>query len=404
MSAAASDVLGEDEEDKDIAKLKTLELLKTVRTQRSLGNPPAASLEKEEEGSVKLEELDDEDAVPVQGDTCDNDWAAEEDIDESDSEPIEMDPIDTLVDDEYIALEDDEGEGDDVVPVENVMENDNDSSEASQKRPRTQTAEVDAAQWVKECDKAYAVDENDKDVRQFEAYLAHIIYIIYRWAEDLRGDWFELPRKDREMVVSFYAIFKRAAVNPNNLLEIILQGIPLQTRKVLGKADLKATDLFDLPLIPDKCMHRLVYMDVATELRDEQICRVKKFKACSTFYKAAKPMVNLKEASRVSLYVGSSMRKAGSWHRIEHENAANQPESSREGMHYREISKSNVVTNFRMIGVWKNIYADDSYVTQDVDRWLVTMVEGLMMVYLGIYTEQNAATWRPDIVLHLHIT
>ncbi|PTB39059.1 hypothetical protein M441DRAFT_145078, partial [Trichoderma asperellum CBS 433.97] len=154
-------------------------------TQRSLGNPPAASLEKEEEGSVKLEELDDEDAVPVQGDTCDNDWAAEEDIDESDSEPIEMDPIDTLVDDEYIALEDDEGEGDDVVPVENVMENDNDSSEASQKRPRTQTAEVDAAQWVKECDKAYAVDENDKDVRQFEAYLAHIIYIIYRWAEDL---------------------------------------------------------------------------------------------------------------------------------------------------------------------------------------------------------------------------
>ncbi|EHK45173.1 hypothetical protein TRIATDRAFT_308717 [Trichoderma atroviride IMI 206040] len=194
--------------------------------------------------------------------------------------------------------------------------------------------------------------------------------------------------------MSCYSHFERAAGNPNSLLEIILQRIPLQTRKVLGKADLKATDLLDLPSIPFKCMHRLVYIDVATELREEQIHREKKFDKSSRLYKEAKSLVNAEEASKVSLYVGSSIRKGGSWKRIqEHYAAANNPESSG-NMHYREISKSNVVTNFRVLGVWKNTYINDSHVGQDTGKWITLVAEALMVVYLGIYTEQNAVTSR----------
>lgn len=409
VSAAASDVLRTGKYGRDIATLKTLELFEKYRTQHRVENAPTASLEKEKEDVVKLEESDYEEAGSVHSDYDGNKKsrtnrkignvsidATQEDADESNREPIDIDPLDALVDDECIPLDDDEVEGDDeniAIEDDNAIKNDNDSPKPAQTRPHIQTTEVNAAQWVKECNETYHVDENDKDVRRFEESFAHVIYAICSWAKDIPDTWSKLPRKDREMSTSFYSLLKRAAVDPDSLLETVLQGIPLQTRKVLGKADLKATDLLDLPLIPKAFKHWLVYINIATELRDEQICQEKKFATSSKLYKVAKPLVNVKEASKTSLYVGSSIRKEGSWKRIqEHEMAANRTPPSSGSMHYHEISKSNVVTNFRVFGVWQNKYVKGSYIGQDTGKWIVLLVEGLTMGYLGLYTEQNAVT------------
>lgn len=392
VSVAASRVLRKGKDGRDIGTLRTLELVENVRTQQSLGNAPAASLE-EEEDAVKLEESDYEEAGSVHSDYGDSIDAIQKDADESDCEPMDIDPLDALVDDEYVPFDDDEIEDDEDIVIEDgeredVIDSDHDSSKASESRRHPQTA----AQLTKECNEAYGVDENNADVTRFENFFAHIIGEICKWAERLTGDWFKLKKEEREMTRSFCAMFNKAAKDPNQLLEIILQGVPLQTRKALGKLteDSNATDLLDLPPVPDSVRHRLVYANVATELYDEQICYARKFAGSATLYKAAKPSVNLKETSKASLYVGSPIRKEASWKRIrEHEMAAKNPESSKKSMHYSETSKRNVVCNFRMLGVWENPYVNAGFDGQNVSTWIAPMVEGLIMVYLGMYTEKN---------------
>ncbi|KAM0461270.1 hypothetical protein ACHAPV_004589 [Trichoderma viride] len=135
VSAAASDVFRTGKDGRDIATLKTLELFEKYRTQHRVENAPTASLEKEKKGVVKLEESDYEEAGSVHSDYDGNKKsrtnrkignvsidATQEDADESNPEPIDIDPLDALVDDECIPLDDDEVEGDD----ENIaIEDDN---------------------------------------------------------------------------------------------------------------------------------------------------------------------------------------------------------------------------------------------------------------------------------------
>ncbi|EHK45174.1 hypothetical protein TRIATDRAFT_308718 [Trichoderma atroviride IMI 206040] len=162
-------------------------------------NTPAASLERKED-VVKLEESGYEEAGSVHSDYGGNRKsranritgkvsidATQEDAHESNREPIDIDPLDALVDGDCISLDDDEAKGDENFAIEhdNAMKNDNHSSKPSQDRPHTQTAEVDVAQWVKECNEAYRVDEDDKDARRCEGSFAQVIYAICNWATDI---------------------------------------------------------------------------------------------------------------------------------------------------------------------------------------------------------------------------
>lgn len=104
-----------------------------IRTQQGLGNAPAASLEKEEEDAAKLGESDYEEAGSVHGDYGDNSIdVIQEDADESKCELIDIDPVDALVDDDYIPLDDDENIAIEDGEREDVIDSDNDSSEPSE--------------------------------------------------------------------------------------------------------------------------------------------------------------------------------------------------------------------------------------------------------------------------------
>ncbi|KAL7789673.1 hypothetical protein V8C43DRAFT_323325 [Trichoderma afarasin] len=301
----------------------------------------------------------------------------------------EMDVEDAFMDDEYIPFEEDEQLEDVDIQVEPIVH--------PLQKQRIPSSELNAARYVQEYNEAHPVDEDDEDVQRFDKNFSLLTNAVCEWAEESSKSWYSQPRQHREMTMSFYNLFRRTATKPDNLVQICLSGMPRQTRKVLGRADLKAADLLDLPTVPVECRHRLAYMDIATQLPEDQLCRVANRHLSRRLYKAAKPSANLKEASKISLYVGSSTRIEGSRARMrEHEDASNgyMPAGS---MHYRETSKPDVLLNLRMLGVWQNPYADDSYDGQDVARWIAPMVEGLMMVYLGLYTEKNIAKSHPEI-------
>jgi hypothetical protein len=396
----------------------------SARVTRGKGKAPAtpanshASLD-EEDSEAEVADSHYEDVAAVHnGNDSDGDWDEEslgltidkEElgdeflIDESEDLLDGVDAIDLIGDDEYVRFEDDD-EGNDDVSVDDGSESDDDAgtSEPLPERPRVVSAEVNAAKWVADYNASHPVDPDDEDVLRFNRNLTRIIKRCCRWAtEGNISAWYNLPRFEREMTMASRIIFQKAAVNPDNLIQIILEGMPLQTRKVLGKKDLDPLDLLDLPVIPRKCKHRLVYLDVATRLPRGKIQRVQRVLRGSdgnlSFKEATSP-ADLRQASQVKLYVGSSVSVPGAHTRIrKHEAIANGHQKEKKlGFHYREVVKADVVPNFRMLGVWQNPHADGSFDGQDVALWIAPMVEGLMMVYLGLYTEKHMMKDLPAI-------
>ncbi|KAL7928377.1 hypothetical protein V8C35DRAFT_285327 [Trichoderma chlorosporum] len=303
-----------------------------------------------------------------------------------------IDSVDALVDDEYIPFEDDEEESNDVAPLDNVVESDAESLEPSRKRCRVQTAELNAAQWVQEYDESHPVDADDADLQRFDTKFACLIKNICKWtADDSRKGWHSVPRADREMTIGFFGLFRRVAGNHEDLARLCLEGMPRQTRKVLGKADLGKEDLLDLPVMPPTCKHRLVYMDVATRLEQGQIRQaMRDFGTGPKLYKQPNRNTDLKEAREVKLYVGSSVNKRGGEMRTrEHVDISNGHVDGKRNMHYGAVRKPDTLCNFRVVGVWQNPYADNSYDGQDNLLWIAHTVEALVMAYLGLYTEAN---------------
>lgn len=315
-----------------------------------------------------------------------------------DEEVVDIDPINTLVDDEYIPFDDDEDESDDVAPLDGVVESDIESLESSRKKRRIQTAELNAAQWVQEYDESHPVDADDADVQRFETKFACLIENICNWTVGGSGKgWHSRPRSDREMTIGFFGLFRRVAGNPSDLARICLEGMPRQTRKIFGKADLCEKDLLDLPAMPATCKHRLVYMDVATRLENGQIRQVMRdFGTGAKLYKQPKQGTDLKSAAEVRLYVGSSVNKRGGERRTrEHVDISNRHVNGKQNLHYGAVRKPDTLCNFRVVGVWQNPYADNSYDGQDIMIWVAHMVEALVMAYLGLYTEANRVMLSP---------
>lgn len=62
---------------------------------------------------------------------------------------------------------------------------------------------------------------------------------------------------------------------------------------------------------------------------------------------------------------------------------------ARDGMHYREAIKADVVPNFRLLGVWRIPYPDGSYDGQDVSCWVIPLAEELITVYLGLFIRKH---------------
>ncbi|KAK1243968.1 hypothetical protein MKX08_002106 [Trichoderma sp. CBMAI-0020] len=299
-----------------------------------------------------------------------------------------IDHIHLIADDEYIAVED-EDDDDDHAPLDDDAEDDDDASEPLRKKPRVVSADVNAAKWLAEYNALHPVEPDDEDLLRFDGNLAYIIKRCCRWAtEGNISAWYKLPRVEREMTLSFHFIFRKAAVNPDNLIQIILDGMPLQARKVLGKKDLSPLDLLDLPVIPRKFKHRLVYLDIAIRLAQDKIRNVQRG---SRFLKEAMSPTDLQQALQVKLYVGSSVNALGGHTRIRaHVSTANgHRKVKRLGLHYGEITQADVVPNFRMFGVWQNPYADGSLDEQNTAAWVAPMVEGMMIVYLGLYTKKH---------------
>ncbi|PTB61692.1 hypothetical protein BBK36DRAFT_1131195 [Trichoderma citrinoviride] len=198
------------------------------------------------------------------------------------------------------------------------------------------------------------------------------------------------------MTTGFYHLLRRAAADPASLVRTCPDGMPRIVRKILGKRDLSEKDLLALPIVPSPCNRRLVYVDVATRLRQEQVREVtRNFRGRPKPYKAATPS-DLEDALGIKLFVGLSLNRLGGHTRIrQHEGIANGHLKKVINMHYDEVLKPDVICNFRMISVYQNPYADHSYDGQDPSRWVAPFVEGLIMVYLGLYTEKNRSSSKP---------
>ncbi|KAL7952002.1 hypothetical protein V8C42DRAFT_339899 [Trichoderma barbatum] len=387
-------------------------IVPSAKAKTTLGSPKAIpNSEDELDDDLSIETSTDEalaclisaaKSLAVEQESSDISMVLDHYEDESDEEANCIDNANALIeDDEYIPFEDDE-EDDDIAArlsaaeVEPVAHSNNETVrgifEPPHGRHRVESGEVNAAEWVKRYDESHPVDKDDEDLQRFEANFTGLIECMTQWAAEVAGaDWHKLPRGQREMTRGFHSLFRRAAANPAGLARICLDGMPQQVRKVLGKEDLSEIDFLNLPTIPALCKHRLVYVDVATRLHQEQVKKeVRDGGYGPKSFKAPTSSCDVKDALEAKLYVGSSVNKLGSYNRIrEHEAIANGHFKTRMNLHYSEVSQPNVLCNFRLLGVWQNPYANKSYEGQDSTRWIAVMVEGLIMAYLNLYTEAN---------------
>lgn len=324
--------------------------------------------EEDEEDEEEVEEEPDEEDIDQYA--CEDDegddeylpWEPEEDdILEDDGPIIEDENTDsegTDHDERDIERTDNEG-----TDSEGTDDEYNESYRVGNKRPRSRQEEqvprkvrhkrhrplLHAEQYLASLNKNYPVRDNDPDLLRFQANILELSIRLCNWSCQMTSAWFHLPRKQREMTRQFRSLLSR--IRPEDLKDHLLSGIPRLTQKVLGKPDLMPKDLLDLPLVPCNLTHRLVYLDVATRMPNEDVTY-----GPSALTLRSKNIKRLREgadpfkAAEIKAYVGSSISKQGGRNRLaQHEAAAVNPDS--EGTHYSYIKQDDVVPNFRTIGI-----------------------------------------------------
>lgn len=318
--------------------------------------------------------------------------------DGSDDDDATLDGANVFIDEnDYIPFEEEsEDEDEDADADAEVSSDSNEASEPPLKSRRLGATELDGAAVLETLNASQEVSEDDSDVQRFRHNLTVLIKTLCEWAAENSPDiWYRLPPELKEISAMFRALFARAAADPERLVKICLDGIPLQVQKLLGKEDLEEIDLLDLPLVPLGCKDRLVYIDIVTRILKDQIRQERRWGG--RLFKVAKCSSDLKDALDVKLYVGSSVGKKGGYARTQkHECVANGHVKAESGLHHAEIMKPDVLCNVRLVGVWQNPFADGrSHVDQDLARWVPPMVEGLIVAYLGLYTEANKSASLP---------
>ncbi|KAJ4160594.1 hypothetical protein NW754_003714 [Fusarium falciforme] len=113
----------------------------------------------------------------------------------------------------------------------------------------------------------YPIAADDPDRLRFQGRIRSLIDI--RSEEDMpTAQWMKLPRSQRAMTRGFRNMLVESDVE--ELARAILHRIPQQSQQILGRQNLKAVDLLDLPRVSKNFPHRLTYPDAAVDNKNNE--------------------------------------------------------------------------------------------------------------------------------------
>ncbi|RSM09779.1 hypothetical protein CDV31_007519 [Fusarium ambrosium] len=328
----------------------------------------------------------------------DDAWTPPEEADdEIDDDEITADGFVDLEDDDE-ALPGDRGQEEEEEEDDNDDDDDDDDADQAEssrpsKKQRVQTDET-AEDWIRRCNETNPVPDSDRDLKRFQRRMKSLIDRQVHYArsdEDGTIDaWMKKQRGDREMTRGFRSLLLN--MDPQTLADNVLGHMPRLTQKLLGQGpdDMDPTSLLAMPEVPGNFLHRLTYLDIPVRVGAGNIVRRPSKFVRSRVVKSIATGIDVDPSMESMIYVGSTLYRKGGWHRLQtHEKESNRGPGH--SLHYGFSGQHDVVSNFRVAGVWSNPYVLQKRedVNQDVERWLPVYLEGLLMIYLGTYHRKN---------------
>ncbi|KAK6710773.1 hypothetical protein SNK05_005217 [Fusarium graminearum] len=225
-------------------------------------------------------------------------------------------------------------------------------------------------------------------MKRFQQNMSELITTLCAWANDSTeiaiNSWMRLDAADRAITRPFRAILIQA--NFEKLIQDTLDHIPHKAQQILGKPDLQPIDLLDLPEVPKRFQHRLVYANIPVNVGVDNVVQGhSQLTERQRLVKTIKPGTTIDSEMDIGAYIGSSVTQRGGYSRLmNHEDNANSVKNEN-SKQYTFTRQAGVVSNFRIIGVWSNPHVVESMdPNYDLDRWMPVFVEGLIMVFLDL--------------------
>ncbi|KAF5662765.1 hypothetical protein FDENT_13289 [Fusarium denticulatum] len=354
--------------------------VQSLASVEALGRAGGVSLSKGQRGGKK--------ALKSYGEEEEEEYEEEEDEEGDSSVP---DPQDIEINYDELPL--DEGEEAEAEEEEEEEEVDNEEAvtESSNRSKKARLSIESAEDWISNYNKENPVDKNDPELQRFQGLFSALIRGACEWArEDYNGSlnaWFGLPAKGREMTRPFRG--KLAHVVIQDVIDNLLGHILDKGKKVLGRGDLTAIDLLDLPRAPERLLHRIVYADAPVQAGVDNIIRIPSILGNGPV-KTLKRNIQLAKKTKTKAYIGSSINRLGGYKRLQdHEKGLNGIYSTL-SKHYKFSQQQDVAPNLRIIGMWSNPHVvEDLNADNDTQRWLPVFCEGMIMVYLGLLNRHD---------------
>ncbi|KAF5656322.1 hypothetical protein FCIRC_13722 [Fusarium circinatum] len=350
--------------------------VQSLASAEALGRAGGVSLSKGQRGGKK--------ARKSYGEEEEEEYEEEEDEEGDSSVP---DPQDIEINYDELPLD----EGEEAEEEEEEVDNEEAVTESSNGSKKARLSIKSAEDWISNYNKENPVDKNDPELQRFQCLFSALIRGACEWArEDYNGSlsaWFGLPAKDREMARPFRG--KLANVVIQDVIDNLLGHIPDKGKKVLGRGDLTAIDLLDLPRAPKRILHRIVYADAPVQAGVDNIIRIPSIHVNGPV-KTLKRNIRLAKKTKTKAYIGSSINRLGGYNRLrDHEKGSNGIYSTL-SKHYEFSQQQDVAPNLRIIGMWSNPHVvEDLNADNDTQRWLPVFCEGMIMVYLGLLNRHN---------------
>ncbi|KAL3600847.1 hypothetical protein FPOAC2_05097 [Fusarium poae] len=295
--------------------------------------------------------------------------------------------------------EEEDFEGDDVdhfpldedeVPPEEEQEQDKEEKEEDSENENEK--KETAKELIRRLNEEYPVDENDYDKKKFRDDFSQMIRTLCAWAKDSTilaiNAWMSLNSTDREMTRPFRGILIHA--DCEQLIEDLLEHMPDKVQQVLGRPNLQPIDLLDLPEVPKRFEHRLVYTNVPVDVGVDNVVQAQS-QLMTNYHlvKTLKPGTTIKSKMDIRAYVGSSINKKGGYLRLrDHERNSNTG-TKEKSKQYTFTRQGSVICNFRLVAAFSQPIDPN----HDLDRYMSVFCEGLIIAYLGLLDRSS----RPNV-------
>ncbi|CAG7556165.1 unnamed protein product [Fusarium equiseti] len=267
------------------------------------------------------------------------------------------------------------------------VEPSSDDDELAEDQAAEKRLAITVEEWIQRFDELHPVPDTDADLKNFEELTRKL---ITRLCDEARSgnltDWYKLLEVEREMSPAMKKVLLKH--DAEKISDYILRHIPRKTKQILGKRDLQPYDLLSLPEFPADCPYSIVYFDIAVQVGIANIELQKSRLVSGRTHKLVKACSIYNPLMITKPYIGSSSDSRGGWARIrQHELESNKSEGT-QSKHYDFTRRPDVVTNFRIGGLFTHPSMLDETLDKD-SRDLMSIIaelwEGVLIVYQGMY-------------------